>query len=311
VSSNNGGAPPIPILEPAPRYTVNVERSDRGGPDVHFHAGGQGVWVARMVNRLGERALLCSPIAGESGHMLGALIRAEGIEMRAVECKGENGGYIHDRRDGERNVMVDVDSPVLNRHDADNLYDVMLIEGLEAGVAVITGDARQGIGEASFFGRLALDLGNNGVRVAADLSGEALRAIEGGLTFLKVSEDDLVRDGFLKSPDEDELIDLIQEFAATKSEHVIVSRADSPALTLVEGQLRHLRSPNFKPADHRGAGDSMTAALAVGLARRLEVDEILRLGAAAGALNVTRRGLGNAPGNQVERLAHLVQIQDA
>lgn len=311
MSNSDNARLAIPILDPAPRYTVTIERSERGGPDVHFHAGGQGVWVARMVNRLGERALLCSPMAGESGRVIDALVRSEGIEMRAVESTVDNGGYIHDRRDGERNVMVDVDSPLLNRHEADNLYDVMLVEALEAGVAVITGDARKGIGDASFFARLALDLGNNGVQVAADLSGEALRAIEGGLTFLKVSEDDLVRDGFLKSPDEGELVDLVRQFAATKAEHVIVSRADAPALTLAGGQLRHLRSPRFKPADHRGAGDSMTAALAVGLARRLETDEILRLGAAAGALNVTRHGLGTGSGNQVERLAHLVRLQDA
>jgi 1-phosphofructokinase len=301
----------IPILEPAPRYTVTVERGERGDSEVHFHAGGQGVWVARMVNRLGERAVLCGPLAGESGRVIKALVESEGISLNAVECNGENGGYIHDRRNGERHVMVDMDSPVLSRHDADNLYDVILVEALEAGVAVMTGDAHRGVGDGTFFSRLAHDLGNNGVRVAADVSGEALRAIEGGIAFLKVSEDDLVRDGFLKSPDEQELVELIYEFARTKAEHVVVSRANEAAITLADGQLRYLQSPNFTPADQRGAGDSMTAALAVGLARKLGTEETLRLGAAAGALNVTRRGLGTGTGTQVEQLANLIELRDA
>lgn len=309
--STESTAVPIAILEPAPRYTVTVERGERGGSDVHFHAGGQGVWVARMVNRLGERAVLCGPTAGEAGLVVKALVESEGISLKAVECNGEIGGYIHDRRNGERNVVVDVDSPALNRHDSDDLYDVILVEALEAGVAVITGDGHRGIAEGSFFKRLALDLGSSGVRVAADVSGDALRAIDGGLTFLKVSEDDLVRDGFLKSPDEGELIDLIHEFAATKTEHVVVSRAKEPAITLADRRLRYLRSPSFEPADHRGAGDSMTAALAVGLARKLGTEETLRLGAAAGALNVTRHGLGTGTSSQVEQLARLVALCDS
>lgn len=311
LSNGESTAIPIAILEPAPRYTITVERGDRGGSDVHFHAGGQGVWVSRMVNRLGERAVLCGPTAGEAGRVLKALVESEGISLKAVECNGENGGYIHDRRKGDRNVMVDVDSPALNRHDADDLYDVILVEALEAGVAVITGDGHRGIGDGAFFKRLALDLGSNGVQVAADVSGVALRAIEGGLTYLKVSEDDLVRDGFLKSPDEVELIELMQEFAETKSKHVVVSRANEPALTIADGRLRHLQSPRFNPADHRGAGDSMTAALAVGMARKLGTEETLRLGAAAGALNVTRHGLGTGTSSQVEQLARLVELRGA
>mgnify|MGYP001148470696 CR=1 FL=1 len=42
----------IVIFAPSPVLTVTIE-DDPDGPDVHFHAGGQGVWQARMLRRIG------------------------------------------------------------------------------------------------------------------------------------------------------------------------------------------------------------------------------------------------------------------
>jgi 1-phosphofructokinase len=53
----------------------------------------------------------------------------------------------------------------------------------------------------------------------------------------------------------------------------------------------------------------MTAALAVGLARGDSLDQGLRLGAAAGALNVTRRGLASVQPDHVARLTERVTLR--
>ena len=53
----------------------------------------------------------------------------------------------------------------------------------------------------------------------------------------------------------------------------------------------------------------MVAALAVGVARGLDLPAVLRLAVAAGALNVTRRGLGSGQSRDIERLAEGVQVR--
>ena len=85
---------------------------------------------------------------------------------------------------------------------------------------------------------------------------------------------------------------------------VLVSRADEPALALLDGRLFQVEVPALEVADHRGAGDSMTAGVAAVLARGGGLPEAVRTGAAAGAVNVTRHGLGTG---QVEAINALVE----
>ncbi len=48
VRNDDRGAARIMVFAPAPELTVTIE--DRGGvPDLHLHAGSQGVWQATMI----------------------------------------------------------------------------------------------------------------------------------------------------------------------------------------------------------------------------------------------------------------------
>jgi 1-phosphofructokinase len=303
--------PRVAVLAPSPLYTVTIEAGPDGAPDVHFHAGGQGFWIARMVDRLGAGALLCAPLGGETGAVLRTLIEREGVALEAVPVQGWNGGYVQDRRGGERRALAEVPSACLGRHEVDDLYDAALVAGLAAGVAVLTGPAHDGVLPAHVYERLPRDLGGNGVAVVADLSGAALRAVAGGVRYLKVSHGELLEAGYGAGEGPAELAAGARRLReGSGAENVVVSRAHEPALALLgDGRLVEVRGPSFEALDHRGAGDSMTAGLAVGCTRRLGPEATLRLAAAAGALNVTRHGLGSGRRDSVELIAGHVEVR--
>ena len=300
------------MFTPSPLLTVTIEARPDAEPDIHLHAGGQGVWVARMMATLGLDVRLVGPFGGEKGAVLTTLIEREGIGLRSVDVTEENGGYVHDRRDGERDTVATAPAPLLQRHEHDRLYNVALLEGLESDVVVLAGPDGAPAVPADTYRRLAADLAGQGIRVVADLSGDELdAAVAGGLHLLKASHDDLIEHGHAASDDLSALVDAARELVEAGAANVLISRAAEPALALLGKRLVLIDAPSFELADHRGAGDSMTAGVATALARGADLEYALRLGAAAGALNTTRHGLATGERELIERLVPRVVVRDA
>lgn len=301
------GMPTVSVFSPDPLVTVTVE-AGADGDEIHLHAGGQGFWVARMVAALDVSAWLCAPFGGEPGRVALTLSEAAGLEVRGVPTSGANGCYVHDRRHGERETVAETPPAPLTRHEVDELYGAALVAGLESDVTVLAGPGPWDPPPvpADIYRRLASDLRANGRLVVADLSGETLRAaLEGGVTVLKVSHEDLGLGG----ADPAGLIAALHDLQRAGAEHVLLTRAEEPALALFGDDLLEVVPPRVEPVDHRGAGDSMTGGLAAGLARALDLPAALRLGAAAAALNVTRRGLASGHRDEIEPLAERIELR--
>lgn len=298
----------VAVFAPSPELTVTVEELD-GTPDIHIHAGGQGVWMSRMIESLGAEVVLCSALGGETGQVLRHLI---GVELKARDVAARNGGYVHDRRDGGRDQVVRMPADPLSRHELDDLYEMTLVEALNAGVAVLSGPAAEDTPVPdSVYERLAADLGGNGCRVVVDLSGARLAAaLAGGPEVVKVSHEELLADGFAASDELPDLVDGCRKLAESGSAGaIVVSRAAEETLAWLDGNLYLVEVPELSPVDTRGGGDSMTAGLAAGLALGKSLEESLKLGAAAGAVNVTRHGLGTGSGDVVRELVERVRLR--
>jgi 1-phosphofructokinase len=298
----------VVVLAPSPLITITIE--DRAGePDIHVHAGGQGVWQARMLDSLGVRVVLCAGLGGETGDVLSHLIPGEGIELRAVRLRSRNGGYVHDRRDGDRTVIAQAPGGAQDRHEQDELYELALAAGLEHGTALLSGPHDDRVLPATFYRRLATDLQANGVTVAVDLSGERFAAaMEGRPALVKISHEELVDDGLAASAEPADLIAAMRTLRSAGAGIIVVSRAADPALALVDDDVVSVRVPPLQTAEPKGAGDSMTAGMVATLARGGSPLDALRTGAACGALNVVHHGLGTGSAGAVAALADRVEI---
>ncbi len=303
----------VAVFAPSPVLTITAEAGP-DQPEIHLHAGGQGFWVARMAALLGAEVTLCCALGGESGRVLRPVIEAEAVSVHGVDTRTSNGVYIHDRRSGTRVEFAAADSRRLDRHAVDALYGIALTAGLDADVTILTGPRPADLLDADVYRRLAADLRANGRTVIADLCGPALTAaLSGGLDILKISDEELIADGYADSHAFEELVGGVRQLKEAGAERVLLSRAAESAI-VQDGDERstdviELRGPRFESLDPRGSGDSMSAALAAGLASGMAPIEALRLAVAAGALNATRRGLGTGTRGEIEDLRHHVTVE--
>ncbi|MCC2033803.1 PfkB family carbohydrate kinase [Microbacterium allomyrinae] len=301
----------VTIFAPSPTLTVTIEEHD-DEPDIHLHAGGQGVWQARMLLRLGVSVTMCCTLTGEIGRMLRHLLEDEGIAVAGIDRPGKGSAYVHDRRAGERDVIAETEGEPLARHDLDELYGLTLREGLASGLVILSGPAGDEALPADTYRRLAADLREGGARVVVDLAGDRLdAAVTGGVDVLKVSDEELVRDGRVPDGASAAAIRAAMRMLHQKGAHsVIVSRSPEPTLLLDGAGFLEVQAPRMEVADTRGAGDSLTAGVAAGLARGESVRDAIITGAAAAALNVTRHGLGTGDPEAIARLREAVSVRE-
>ncbi|MFP3905706.1 MAG: PfkB family carbohydrate kinase [Acidimicrobiales bacterium] len=311
-------SPSVAVLAPAPLLTITIEAGAEQ-EEVHLHPGGQGVWIARLLASLDIDVVLCASFGGESGSVVQALVAQWDFDLRAVQAAGANGVYVHDRRSGTRLPIAETDAARRTRHEVDELYGTAVVAGIHAGTVVLGGPetsamARGDVPElipTEAYTRLARDLRANSVTVVADLSGPTLdAAVRGGLDLVKVSDEDLLACGDVEETSVDALLAAARRLASDGAEAVVVTRAERPALVLIDGTPHEIHTPHLDPVDPRGAGDSFTAGMVSALARGSSLADAVRLGSAAGTLNVARRGMGSGSRREIELFAHHVTITE-
>ena len=301
---------PLVVFAPSPMVTVTLEANSDGRTDVHFHAGSQGVWIARMIQSLGGMATLCTSLGGESGTVLRALLATEHFEVCAVDVRHPNSAYVHDRRAGIRELVGESQPLSLNRHELDQLYGMTFSAAVAAGVCVITGTVPSVVPDDTFR-RLTSDLRQNEVDVVVDTSGDPLAAaLQGRPRLVKLSHEELISGCYASSNTVDQILAGIARLQDAGARDVVVSRAGDPVIAAFGDRIVAVDCPPVQVVDPTGGGDTMTAALAVARARGHSDDDALRLAVAAATLNVTRRGLATGRREDIERLAAIITVRE-
>ncbi len=152
----------------------------------------------------------------------------------------------------------------LTRHELDELYGIVLLEGIESAVTVLGGPTGPPIVPPSTYRRLAADLCANGGKVVADLSGDPLaEALAGGVDVLKISEEELIAEGRMRGDDPAGIVDALRALVADGAGQVVATRAAEPAVAL--DRSHHFRRSTATA--HR-RGPSRSRRLADGWDRR-------------------------------------------
>jgi 1-phosphofructokinase len=301
--------PQVTVFGPHPLLAVTIERRGEGD-DVHLHPAGQGVWVARMAGELGADPVLCGFIGGETGKVLQPLLDELPGDRRLVSTAAWSGSYVMDRRSGEREPIAFAWSAPPTRHEIDDLFSLTTTSALAGEVLVLCGPVPSESLPVEIYGRLVADTRAGDTRTIVDLSPPRLNsALEGEPDVVKVNDWQLAEFLGRGISGDDDLRAGARELLDAGAGCAIVTRGGDPALIATPDRTWELTPPRFEEGAPEGSGDSMVGAMAAMLAQGLPLEEAVRWGAAAGAANFLRHGLGTGSRTVVEDLLPRVELR--
>ncbi len=274
-------------------------------------AGGGGVNVARVASRLGIDATAIVVVGGSVGTQLVGLIEDEGIPVVAVEQSGETRECfaVAERSTGQQYRFV-TPGPELEEATVD-LVARSATEAIDrhpatAVTVVISGSVPPGT-RPGVIDELVNSL--QPYPVIVDTSGPGLiEALNSPAALVKPSARELQSVvGQTLASEADVLAAAVDVFEQSSAGALVVSIGAGGAFLLsADSEPLRLRAPTVKVESAIGAGDSMVAGIAVGLARGLSLPAAAEFGIAAGTATVMTPGTGLCSPGDVEALEPMV-----
>jgi 1-phosphofructokinase len=301
----------VAVFAPNPLLGITIERRGERD-DVHLHPAGQGIWLARMAGELGATPVLCGFAGGETGLLLEPLLRELPGEQRLTRTATTSGCYVMDRRSGEREAIAQALSEPVSRHELDELFATTVATALTADVLAVCNSYPADVIPIATYGALVADVRAGGVPVIVDLSSPRLdAALAGKPDLVKLNDWELAQyvAGPVSRPRD--LRAAAERLRAAGAAVVVVTRAGDPAFLLDDAGAFELVPPRFTRGAREGCGDSMMGGVAAAMAAGRDLRSALVQGAAAGAANFLRHGLGTGSSATVTELTGRVTLRAA
>lgn len=272
-----------------------------------YDPGGGGINVARVAHVLGASVSAVFPAGGPTGTLVTDLLTRAGVPSRRVRIgqPTRESLTVTERSTGEQYRFI-LPGPMLTAAEQAECLNELRAATATAQFVVASGSLPPGVHD-DYFQRVADVCAERGARLVLDTSGAALRHITSGVFMLKPSvrelRDWIDRDLSTETDQVGAARELIDRGCA---EVVVVSLGSSGAIAVTADSARRYASVDVPVSSCVGAGDSMVAAITVGLSRGWSLDESVRLGIAAGGAMLMTPGTAPCTRHDVERLFTLV-----
>jgi 1-phosphofructokinase len=280
-------------LNPSLDRAVEVERLELGtvirATRATLDPGGKGVNVSRalLAATVPSRAVL--PVGGPEGDQLVRLLRAEGVDVVAVQIQGGTRSNITLAEPDGTITKINEPGPTLSGDELDAITEAVLSTTGTADWVAACGSLPPGVTD-DYYARLCRRLVSAGIRVAVDTSGPALlAAVAAGPTVVKPNREELAEavDAPLRSVGE--AVEAAQVLRSKGARDVLVSLGSDGALLVTEQGVVSGNAHVAEPRSTVGAGDALLAGyLAAGADGPAALAEGLAWAAAAVALPGSR-----------------------
>ncbi|HEY8482644.1 MAG TPA: 1-phosphofructokinase, partial [Spirillospora sp.] len=280
-------------LNPSLDRTIEVDVLTRGAVirarSARLDPGGKGVNVSRALLANGVASTAVVAVGGADGDQLRRLLEAEGMRVRAVRAEGRTRSNVTIVEPGGVTTKLNEPGGPLAARELDEIEAVVEAEAGAASWVVGCGSLPPGV-PADTYATMCRRFRADGIRVAIDSSGEALRAaIPAGPDLIKPNREELAEAVGRPVDTIADVVEAAGELRERGARAVLVSLGAEGAVLVDDDGVLTGEAPVSRPSSTVGAGDALLAGfLAAGARGETALAEALAWGAAAVRLPASR-----------------------
>lgn len=305
-------------LNPALDITVSLDSLRAGQVNrsqaQHSHAAGKGLNVAQVLADLGHSVTVGGFLGRDNLQLFEALIQWRGFADCFVRVAGETRSNIKLVEANGCVTDINGQGPEVDAASRSALMRKLLQIAPGHDAVVVAGSLPRGI-DPQWFAELLGQLKAQGLKIALDSSGEALRAgLQAAPWLVKPNTDELAEVLGHSVTGRAEQQQAASQLLASGIEHVVVSQGEHGVSWYRAGAALHAQPPQVRVASTVGAGDSLVAGMVHGLLQGEAPAQTLRRATAIAAQAVTQVGFGIRDSAQLEQLqagVHITEQQEA
>ncbi|WP_158227241.1 1-phosphofructokinase [Mangrovitalea sediminis] len=299
-------------LNPALDMTVRLDSLVPGevnlARDGHLRPAGKGVNVAMVLRDLGLPVSVTGILGRDNSAAYQALFKQMSMVNHFLEEPGAT--RINVKLSEQDGRVTDINLPGLSVSGAtwEQLRATLVALCDHADTFVLSGSLPRGLATDSYAQLIRL-LKERGKRVLVDTSGPALEAaVDAGPDLIKPNLDELVQWAGRPLPEAIDRDQAVAEIMARGVRCVVLSEGRRGLCWYDDRGAWQVSPPSVEVVSTVGAGDSLLAGIAYGLALGLPQDELLRLATAVAAMAVNQIGVGITDWRQLEQFKQQVSL---
>lgn len=272
-------------------------------------AGGKGINVSKVINKLGGESRAVGILAGNTGHFIKDYMESVNIENEFLFIKGETRTNIKVVDEvNHTNTDINEYGPQVSSDDLDTLLSCILEKADENLILVLSGSIPKNA-DKKIYKIWTEKAKKMGAKVILDADGELLKyGIEAGPYIIKPNIHELEEYFNKKINGINEIIEY-SRILLDYVNFVIVSLGENGSLFIKKGKAVWAKGINVEVKSTVGAGDSMVAALAFAEDKKLDFEETVRLAAASGTASVMTSGTQAADLNIINELKKKIELE--
>lgn len=271
-----------------------------------YVAGGKGINMSVVLNRLGQETIATGFLGGFSGEFIKSELRKEGIEPDFVEVEGIT--RINVKLKSQLETEINASGPTVKSEQFNALLSKLKSSVTKEDTIFLAGNASPGLGSSHYqaIAKLAQDIG---AKFVLDSNKDLLTSCLSFKPFLiKPNEQELAEIFEVEINSEADIVHYVQELQDRGARNVIVSRGGDGSLLVTEnGEVYRANVPDGELVNSVGAGDSMVAGFMAAFNTTGDYKESLRQGAASGSATAYSVGIGTK--ELVETLIKEIKVE--